>query len=431
MAEKNYYEILGVPPSAGPGEIRAVYRRLAFELHPDRNPSPEAQGRFQQVIQAYAVLSDPEKRRDYDALLFEDNLVITSALNSDLYGIDELYDQTAKQVSGEKVRNLRQEYLTHLKRSRRRRTLVQTVISLIIVFLLIFFGFKPLNDSSLSVAPTFDSNENTNSSSVDIRPGTNPNSGSTLNQSLVVVQGPAGPQGVAGPAGRDGRIGVDGIPGPAGAAGADGLPGKDGTAGPAGPAGPAGAAGIAGPAGAPGAAGPAGAPGAAGPAGAAGAQGPAGRDGTDATVYTVRPNIGAVTGGIYPCNQNLSDTSTVPNLSVTMDTQFDVNSKIYTLKRINISGFTSACYGVTVGVNIIMSSTAIPANAIFQCIGRLPNSLSVNDIFSFTSSANAFTTGVNLGCTKYSGWGADNGTVLNIETIDASKLERISLIVSG
>jgi curved DNA-binding protein CbpA len=74
--ELNYYQILGIPDSAGAQEIRAVYRRLAFEYHPDRNSDPGAQEYFQKIIEAFSVLSDPERRLEYDAILFSESLVI-------------------------------------------------------------------------------------------------------------------------------------------------------------------------------------------------------------------------------------------------------------------------------------------------------------------------------------------------------------------
>jgi molecular chaperone DnaJ len=63
---RDYYEVLGVPRNAGDREIRAAFRKLALEHHPDRSKEPDAEERFKEIAAAYAVLSDPEKRRDYD-----------------------------------------------------------------------------------------------------------------------------------------------------------------------------------------------------------------------------------------------------------------------------------------------------------------------------------------------------------------------------
>ncbi len=66
MAERDYYEVLGVKRSASQEEIRAAYRKLARELHPDVNKSPDAQEKFAEVQSAYDILGEPEKRAQYD-----------------------------------------------------------------------------------------------------------------------------------------------------------------------------------------------------------------------------------------------------------------------------------------------------------------------------------------------------------------------------
>ncbi|MFW6456788.1 MAG: molecular chaperone DnaJ, partial [Planctomycetota bacterium] len=67
MADKDYYNILGVDRGASQEEIKKAYRKAALKYHPDRNPDdPDAAEKFKEAAQAYDVLSDPKKRKQYD-----------------------------------------------------------------------------------------------------------------------------------------------------------------------------------------------------------------------------------------------------------------------------------------------------------------------------------------------------------------------------
>jgi curved DNA-binding protein len=68
MDYKDYYKILGVDRTAGEDEIKRAYRKLALELHPDKNPDKAAEARFKEINEAYEVLGDPTKRGKYDQL---------------------------------------------------------------------------------------------------------------------------------------------------------------------------------------------------------------------------------------------------------------------------------------------------------------------------------------------------------------------------
>jgi len=66
MAKRDYYEVLGVPRSASPDELKSAFRGLARKFHPDVSDDPDAEEKFKEINEAYAVLSDNEKRASYD-----------------------------------------------------------------------------------------------------------------------------------------------------------------------------------------------------------------------------------------------------------------------------------------------------------------------------------------------------------------------------
>jgi molecular chaperone DnaJ len=67
-SKRDYYEVLGVARTASVDEIKDSYRKLAMQYHPDRNKAPDAEEKFKEISEAYAVLSDADKRRQYDML---------------------------------------------------------------------------------------------------------------------------------------------------------------------------------------------------------------------------------------------------------------------------------------------------------------------------------------------------------------------------
>ena len=66
MAQRDYYEVLGLPRTASPEDIKAAFRKLARQYHPDVSQEPNAEERFKEINEAYAVLSEPDRRAAYD-----------------------------------------------------------------------------------------------------------------------------------------------------------------------------------------------------------------------------------------------------------------------------------------------------------------------------------------------------------------------------
>src|SRR5689334_2361533 len=67
MAQRDHYEVLGISSSSNADEVKAAFRKLAAQHHPDKNPDdPKAAARFKEINAAYQVLSDPQRRAMYD-----------------------------------------------------------------------------------------------------------------------------------------------------------------------------------------------------------------------------------------------------------------------------------------------------------------------------------------------------------------------------
>lgn len=91
MAKRDYYEILGVSRTATEAEIKKAYRAMAVKYHPDKNPGDaEAEERFKECAEAYAVLSDPQKRASYDR--FGHSGVGSSGFDPGFTNFEDIFD---------------------------------------------------------------------------------------------------------------------------------------------------------------------------------------------------------------------------------------------------------------------------------------------------------------------------------------------------
>ena len=375
MANQNYYEILGVSPSATYEEIRAAYRRLAFQLHPDRNPSDDAAEQLQLVMRAFTTLIDADSRAVYDGQ-FLSYAEISGSNTQSTIDLSALYGTTQTEPA-----DFTKEFASYLKRGKRKRLITQTVISVVLIFLLISYGIRPV-----SVSPTNNQigNQN-NSQSGDTQSSTSGGSSTitkpTVNQKLIIVQGLQGPIGVAGPAG------------PSGAAGRDGV---------AGPAGPAGVAGAAGPVGPMGPVGPAGAAGSGGGGGVtiqsfSGTQGSCTNGGTkftatDGTItYACNGTGGSGGGGSFAAGTTgfiSCDADPYPsgnsNISLALETQYLTGS--FKVKQITIGAIGPNCSGKT--LTLAITITASPSNEVLTCT----KTLSSGNVADFSTVIDGSTT---------------------------------------
>ena len=130
--KRDYYEVLGVEKDATPNQITKGYYKLAKIYHPDKNPdNPEAEEKFKEVLEAYKVLSDPEKRKHYDKYGFEEysdadnSFAVIRTLfgagrfdeffSTPLQGVDLQDEELAAEGKEEYQNTVREEYQNSIK----------------------------------------------------------------------------------------------------------------------------------------------------------------------------------------------------------------------------------------------------------------------------------------------------------------------------
>ncbi len=157
MAFTNYYIVLGIKNTATFAEIKTVYRELAKKYHPDRNPGNKAaEDFFKEIQQAYAVLSNPEKRKKYDLKFSysssqQTTQTRTRATNTNYNG--NAYQYAQQQEKQKQKQNFYQSKTTQNKKTEkteRHPILISIGIAMILLYFIISYSTKSENPKSIS-----------------------------------------------------------------------------------------------------------------------------------------------------------------------------------------------------------------------------------------------------------------------------------------
>lgn len=111
---KNYYETLGVDKNASADEIKSAYRKLAKQYHPDLNKTDEAATKFKEINEAYEVLSDPQKKSNYDTYGSADGMAGgfsgagTSGFGGGFGGFEDIFNMFGGAFGGNRAQNVKQ-----------------------------------------------------------------------------------------------------------------------------------------------------------------------------------------------------------------------------------------------------------------------------------------------------------------------------------
>ena len=112
---KDYYKILDVSDSSNQEDIKKSYRKLALELHPDHNPNdPASENKFKEITEAYGVLSDPNKKQEYDRFRSDYLSGRTTSSSRFRYSLEDIF---SSMFQGQNVRDIFEELNREFSRS--------------------------------------------------------------------------------------------------------------------------------------------------------------------------------------------------------------------------------------------------------------------------------------------------------------------------
>jgi DnaJ-class molecular chaperone len=118
LCEKDYYKTLGIKKDATDREVKKAFRKLALKYHPDKSSEPGAEEKFRQVAEAYEVLRDPDRRRQYDQM-GHSSFRKDSGFQAGNFNFDDLFkdfDDLFKDFGGGMDGHFKQHFGRHKKR---------------------------------------------------------------------------------------------------------------------------------------------------------------------------------------------------------------------------------------------------------------------------------------------------------------------------
>ena len=112
---QNYYQRLGLSKDANKQQIKKAFRKLAVQYHPDKNKSPDAEEKFREIAEAYEVLSDDDKRKQYDRAGSRENIKFNTRAHNVRFNFDDLFKEFEDDIFGD-MNHMKNHFNDHFER---------------------------------------------------------------------------------------------------------------------------------------------------------------------------------------------------------------------------------------------------------------------------------------------------------------------------